>query len=175
MIGTIAAVVGFVIAAVLVFATTKPDVLRVRRSISIKAPPERIFPLINDLHNWAAWSPWEKLDPAMKKTHSGAAQGKGAVYAWEGNAKVGAGRMEITNLSQPSKVTIKLDFIKPLEGHNTAEFTLDAQGDATQVTWSMVGPARFITKVMQVFFSMDRMIGKNFEDGLASLKRIAET
>lgn len=175
MIGTIAAIVAFVIAAVLAFAATKPDVLRVQRAISIKAPPEKIFPLIDDLHNWAAWSPWEKLDPAMKKTHSGAAHGKGAVYAWEGNAKVGAGRMEITDLSRPSKVTIKLDFIKPLEGHNTAEFTLETQGDATQVSWTMVGPARFISKVMQVFFSMDRMIGKNFEDGLASLKRIAET
>lgn len=175
MIGTIAAIVAFVIAAVLAFAATKPDVLRVQRAISIKAPPEKIFPLIDDLHNWAAWSPWEKLDPAMKKTHSGAAHGKGAVYAWEGNAKVGAGRMEITDLSQPSKVTIKLDFLKPLEGHNTAEFTLETQGDATQVSWTMVGPARFISKVMQVFFSMDRMIGKNFEDGLASLKRIAET
>src|ERR1700704_1032733 len=139
------------IAAVLGFAMTKPDSFRVQRTTKINATPEKIFPLINDFHSWASWSPWEKIDPAMRRTHSGAAMGQGAVYEWEGNSKVGKGRMEITEASAPSKVTIKLDFLKPIEGHNIAEFTLEPQGDSTNVTWAMYGPARFITKIMQVF------------------------
>ena len=174
MFKTIAIIIVVLIAAVLIFAATKPDTFRVQRSASIKAPPEKIFALINDLHRWDAWSPWEKKDPAMKRTHSGAANGKGAVYEWDGNKDVGKGRMEITESSPPSKVAIKLDFIKPFEGHNIAEFTLKPEGDSTNVTWVMDGPAPFISKVMQVFFSMDKMIGKEFETGLANLKTIAE-
>ena len=174
MFKTIAIIIVVLIAAVLIFAATKPDTFRVQRSATIKAPPEQIFALINDLHRWDAWSPWEKKDPAMKRTHSGAANGKGAVYEWDGNKDVGKGRMEITESSPPSKVAIKLDFIKPFEGHNIAEFTLKPEGDSTNVTWVMDGPAPFISKVMQVFFSMDKMIGKEFETGLANLKTIAE-
>jgi hypothetical protein len=173
MFKIIAIVVVVVVAAVLGFAMTKPDSFDVQRTASIKAPPEKIFPLINDFHSWGSWSPWEKLDPAMKRTHSGAESGKGAVYEWDGNRNVGKGRMEITEAS-PSKVTIKLDFLKPIEGHNIAEFTLEPQGDSTSVTWAMRGPAPFISKVIQVFMSMDSMIGKEFDTGLANLKSIAE-
>ena len=110
----------------------------------------------------------------MSWTHSGAASGKGAVYEWDGNSKVGKGRMEITDVAPPSKVAIKLDFIKPFEGHNVAEFTLVPQGDSTNVIWVMNGPAPFVSKVMQVFISMDKLIGKEFETGLANLKSISE-
>jgi K+-transporting ATPase KdpF subunit len=174
MFKIIAIVVVVLLAAVLIFAVTKPDTFRVQRATSIKAPPEKIFALINDFHSWGSWSPWEKLDPAMKRTFSGTAKGKGAVYEWEGNSEVGAGRMEITDLSPPSKVIIKLDFIKPFEGHNTAEFTLRAQGDTTNVAWAMHGPSPYIAKVMGIFFNMDRMIGNDFEAGLANLKALTE-
>ena len=174
MFKTIAIVVVVLLAAILIFAATTPDTFRVQRATSIKAPPEKIFPLINDLHGWDAWSPWEKMDPAMKRTFSGAASGKGAVYEWEGNHEVGKGRMEITESSPPSKVGIKLDFIKPFEAHNIAEFTLEAQGDFTNVTWAMHGPNPYIAKVIHIFFSMDSMVGKQFEAGLANLKTIAE-
>jgi hypothetical protein len=114
------------------------------------------------------------MDPAMKRAHSGAASGKGAVYEWEGNDKVGKGRMEIVDAAPPSKVVIKLDFLKPFEAHNTAEFTLEPQGDSTHLTWTMYGPAPFVSKLMQVFVSMDSMIGKDFEAGLANMKAAAE-
>jgi uncharacterized protein YndB with AHSA1/START domain len=174
MLKIIAIVVVVLLAAVLGFAMTKPDSFNVQRTTKINAPPEKIFPLINDLHSWGSWSPWEKVDPTMKRTHSGAASGLGAVYEWEGNAKVGKGRMEIVDAAPPSKVAIKLDFLKPIEGHNIAEFTLEPQGDSTNVTWAMRGPAPFISKVIQVFISMDSMLGKEFETGLANLKNIAE-
>jgi len=170
----IAIAVVVVIAAILIYAANQPDNFRVERSATIKAPPDKIFPVINDFHSWGAWSPWEKLDPAMKRTYSGSASGKGAAYAWEGNSKVGEGRMEIMDASPPSKVTIKLDFLKPLEGHNTAEFALEPKGDSTNITWSMYGPSPYIAKIMGVFVSMDSMIGKDFETGLANLKAVAE-
>ena len=162
------------VAALLGYAATKPDTFRIQRSAIMKAPPVKIFALINDFHNWGSWSPWEKLDPLMKKTHSGAANGLGAVYEWEGNKQVGKGRMEITEASSPSNVTIKLDFFKPFEAHNTAEFTLAGQGDSTNVSWTMLGRQPFMFKVMGVFFSLDKMIGKDFETGLANLKSITE-
>jgi hypothetical protein len=161
------------IAIVLGLAATKPDSFQVQRSASMQAPPEKVVGLIDDFHNWGSWSPWEKLDPAMKKTFSGADSGKGSRYAWEGNSKVGAGRMEILDAT-PSKVTVKLDFLKPFETHNLAEFTLAPQGQATQVTWVMRGPSPFVSKIMQVFVSMDGLIGKDFETGLANLKNVAE-
>jgi hypothetical protein len=150
----------------------------VQRATTVKAPPERIVPLINDFHQWVSWSPYENKDPAMKRSFGGAADGKGAVYGWEGNKNVGSGRMEILDTSKPSKIVIKLDFFTPFEGHNTAEFTMLPQGDATNlatnVTWLMHGPAPFMSKVMQVFINLDNMIGKDFEIGLANLKRLTE-
>jgi uncharacterized protein YndB with AHSA1/START domain len=174
MIKTILLVVILLVAAVLIFAATRPDTFRVQRSASIKAPPEKIFPFISEFDRWSAWSPYEKRDPAMKRTRSGPASGKGAVYGWEGNSQVGAGRMEITDTAPPSRVVIKLDFLKPFEAHNTAEFTLEPKGDATNITWAMYGPANYASKLIGVFMSMDSMIGKDFEAGLANLKSIAE-
>ena len=174
MIKTIGIVVVILIAAVLIFAATKPDSFSVQRATSIKAAPEKIFALLDDFHNWGVWSPWEKMDPSMKRTFKGPANGKGSVYEWAGNSKVGQGRMEITDTSAPSQVTIKLDFIKPFEGHNVAEFVLEPKGDSTNVTWTMRGPSPYIAKLMSVFFSMDSMIGKDFEAGLANLKAAAE-
>jgi hypothetical protein len=170
----IAVVVLVVIAGILIYASTKPDSFRVQRMASIKAPPEKIFPLINDLKAWVSWSPYEKKDPAMKRSFGPVTAGKGATYAWEGDRNVGKGHMEIVGTSPPDKVLIKLDFIKPFEAHNTAEFTLEPKGDATLVTWAIYGPSAYITKVMSVFFSMDSMIGRDFEAGLADLKAAAE-
>jgi uncharacterized protein YndB with AHSA1/START domain len=167
-------IVVVVIAAFLLYAANQPDNFRVQRATTIKAPPEKIFPLISDFHGWSAWSPWEKMDPAMKRTYSGAASGKDAAYAWEGNSKVGEGRMEILEASPPSKVSIKLDFLKPFEGHDTAEFTLEPKGESTSVAWVMYGPSSYFAKVIGVFVSMDSMIGKDFETGLANLKAVAE-
>ena len=161
-------------AAILAAAAARPDTFRIERSIRIKAPPEKIFPLIDDLHSMATWSPWEKLDPAMKRTYSGADSGKGATYAWEGNSKAGSGRMEITESTPPAKVVLKLDFIKPFEARNMVEFALLAQGDFTVVTHAMFGPLPFMSKLMQVFLDMDRMVGAKFEEGLAELKVLAE-
>jgi hypothetical protein len=170
----VAIVIAIAIAAVLMLALTKPNTFTVQRAISITAPADKIFPLINDFHQWVTWSPYEGKDPAMKRTYSGAESGRGAVYAWDGNNNVGSGRMEILDTAVPSKIIIKLDFFKPFEGHNTAEFTMLPQGDATNLVWVMHGPAVFISKVMQVFINLDNMIGKDFEAGLANLKRLTE-
>jgi uncharacterized protein YndB with AHSA1/START domain len=174
IIAIIAVVLAVAIAIVLILAATKPDTFSVRRAISIKAPPAKIFPLISDFHQWKSWSPYENRDPTMKRSYSGAADGKGAVYGWEGNKNVGSGRMEIMDASAPSKIVIKLDFFAPFEAHNTAEFTMLPQDDATTVTWLMHGPAPFMSKVMHVFMNIDRMVGKDFEAGLVNLKSITE-
>src|SRR5580704_1552030 len=169
-IAIIAVVFVVAIAIVLILAVTKPNVFGVQRATTIQAPPEKIFSLINDFHQWRSWSPYENKDPAMQRGFGGADKGKGAVYTWDGNNNVGSGRMEIIDSSAPSKIVIKLDFIKPFEGHNTAEFTMLPHGDATNVTWNMHGPASFMSKLMQVFINLDHMIGKDFEIGLANLK-----
>ena len=171
----VAAVVLIVaVAAVLLLAARKPTTFRIARTARINAPPGRVFALIDDFRAWSAWSPWERMDPALKRTYDGAPRGNGAVYAWEGNRKVGQGRMEIVDASAPSRITIRLDFLKPFRARNTAEFTLVSQGDATEVTWAMTGPNLFIGKVMGLFVDMDRMIGRDFERGLANLKAAAE-
>ena len=174
IIAIIAVVLAIAIAIVLILASVKPATFRVERTAVVKAPPERVFPLIGNFHRWTGWSPWENRDPAMKRTYGGAESGEGAVYAWDGNKNVGSGRMEILEASSPSKIVIKLDFFKPFEGHNTAEFTVLSQGSATEVNWAMSGPAPFMHKVMQVFMNLDRMIGKDFEAGLANLKKAVE-
>ena len=174
MIKIIAIVVVVLLAGILVFAATKPDTFRVQRSSSIKAAPEKIFPFLNDLHSFGAWSPYEKKDPAMKRTFSGPASGKGAVYEWEGDKNVGKGRMEIADTAPPSNVTIKLDFVKPFEAHNIVVFTLEPKGAFTEVTWAMQGPVPYVAKIMHVFLDMDSMVGKDFEAGLANLKTVSE-
>jgi hypothetical protein len=171
---TVAVILVVGIAGVLIFAATKPDVFRVARSTSIKATPDKIFPLINEFRNWASWSPYEHRDPAMKRTYSGAESGKGAIYEWDGNSNVGAGRIEITDTTPPSKVMINLDMLKPFEAHNNVVFTIEPNGETTSVTWAMSGPVPFFAKIMHVFMNVDRMVGGDFETGLANMKAVAE-
>jgi len=174
MLKIIGIVIVVVIAGVLILAATKPDTFQIQRAASIKAPPEKVFALINDFNRWGAWSPWEKKDPAMKRTFSATTSGKGATYAWEGNKDVGQGRMEIAESVPPSKVALNLDFVKPFQAHNLVEFTLEPKGDATNVTWAMQGNTPYFAKIIHVFINMDKMVGKDFEAGLANLKAIAE-
>jgi hypothetical protein len=162
------------VVVVLILATMKPDSFTVRRSLAINAPPERIFPLINEFRNWTQWSPWEKLDPSLKRDYSGAPTGIGSVYAWDGDKKVGQGRMEIVEAASPGKVGLKLDFVRPFEAHNDVTFALEPAGSATNVTWTMTGPVPFIAKIFHVFINMDRMVGGDFETGLANMKAAAE-
>jgi uncharacterized protein YndB with AHSA1/START domain len=168
------AMVVIVVLAVLAYAASRPDQFRIERRTRINATPDKIFLLLNDFKRWQIWSPWEKLDPNLTRRHSGADSGQGAVYEWQGNKKVGKGRMEIRKVVPPSSVVITLDFIEPWSAHNTAEFTLSPAAGATDVTWAMYGPNLFMTKLMSVFMSMDKMIGKDFEKGLANLKQAAE-
>jgi uncharacterized protein YndB with AHSA1/START domain len=175
MLTEILAITLFLIAALLVYAATKPDTFRFERSTFIKAPPEKIFPLIDDLHAWSAWSPWEKKDPAMKRIFTGPQNGPGATYRWEGNKNIGVGSMAITETVPPGKVVIRLDFVKPFEAHNIVEFNLLPQDGGTLVTWVMHGPMPYVSKLMTTFFSMDKMCGKDFESGLAQLKAVAES
>ena len=174
MLKKIALVIVALIGLVLILALTKPSTFSVERRITIKAPPEKVFALVNDFHHWPEWSPWDKLDPGMKRTHSGATSGVGAVYSWDGNDKVGAGRMEITAAQAPAKVNIKLDFIRPFEGNDITVFSLQPKDQETEFVWNMSGPMPFVSKLMSVFVSMDSMIGKDFEAGLANLKAVAE-
>lgn len=151
---------------------TRPGVFRVERSIQIAAAPETVLGLINDFRQWTRWSPYEKMDADLKRSYSGAPAGVGAVYAWEGK-KTGVGRMEITR-ADPSQVLIDLEFVKPMKASNKAEFTLQSQGGATRVTWAMTGANTFMSKVMGLFFNMDKFVGGQFESGLADLKAAAE-
>ena len=163
-----------VVAIVLIIAASRPATFRVERSATIQAPPETVYALIEDFHRWIAWSPWEGRDPALRRDFSGTGHGKGAVYAWEGNKQVGSGRMEIVEAAAPSKLVIKLDFLKPFEAHNTAEFTITPQGGGSTVHWAMHGPSPLMFRVMQMVMSMDKMVGKDFETGLANLRKAAE-
>ena len=174
MIKKFAAIVAAVLVVVLVVARTKPDSFEVRRSTTINAPPDSIWPYLDNFHNWRAWSPWERMDSTMARTYTGPDGGIGAAYAWSGNKKVGQGRMEITGAEPDTSVTIALDFLAPFEAHNIAEFTLGAGGEGTVVTWTMRGPNTYLSKVMSVFVSMDRMVGPDFEAGLANLKTVVE-
>ena len=175
MLKTIAIIVAVLIAGVLIFAATKPDTFRLERSASIKAPPEKIFAILNDFKQWGVWSPWEKKDPAMKRNFGANTAGKGATYAWEGNKDVGTGNMEIAESVPPSRLTLKLNFEKPFKANNIVNFTLAPAGGGTDVTWSMEGQNNFMSKIMQVFMNMDKMVGPDFEAGLANLKAAAET
>lgn len=169
----VVAIIVIAVGAVLILASRQPDEFRIERSVTVNAPAEKIAPHISDFHQWGAWSPWEHLDPDMQRSFTGATAGKGSIYEWSGNSDVGQGRMELLDIV-PDKISIKLDFYKPMEASNTAEFTLQPNGDATDVTWAMYGPMPFISKVMCVFFDMDKMVGPDFERGLAGLKQVSE-
>ena len=174
IVAIVAGCVVVAVAVVLVLAAMKPDTFTVSRSTAVKAPPEKIYPLIEDFHRWTAWSPYEHRDPNLRRTFGGAPNGRGATYAWEGNKDIGAGSMEIIEAAAPSKIVLKLDFSRPFEAHNTVTFSLVPQGSDTAVTWAMQGPAPFFAKIIHVFINMDKMVGGDFETGLARLKAAAE-
>ena len=168
-----AAILALAVAGVLAYAATRPDDYRVARSTTIKAPPERIHLLVNDLRRHVEWSSWETKDPGMKRSYTGAASGKGQVYEWDGNKEIGAGRIAIAD-STPQRVVFDMHFLRPFESRTTGEIALKPGGDMTEVTWSMYGSHIFLGKVMGLFFNMDAMIGKEFETGLAKLKSVTE-
>lgn len=174
MIKTILLVLVVAVAALLLYASTRPDTFAVERSTTIAAPADRLFPLINDLRAFNTWNPYARKDPAMQSRYSGPAAGVGAALDFHGNKDVGRGRITITGSKAPSEVTMQLDMFEPFEGHNTVVFTLAPDGAGTRVTWAMHGPSAFITKLMGLFFNMDQMIGQDFESGLANLRQLAE-
>jgi hypothetical protein len=161
------------LALLLGFAATRPDSFHVERHVLVQAGPEKIQPLIADFHRWQDWSPWEKLDPALQRSFGGPPAGTGSTYAWKGNKDVGEGRMEVKDAAADT-VRIQLDFIEPFASRNDVHFTLKPQATSTEVIWAMDGPMPFISKLMSIFVSMDALIGKDFEKGLAQLKVAAE-
>ena len=163
-----------VVVGLAMFISNRPGQFHVERSTTIEAPAAVLFPRIADLHGWAAWSPWEKRDLQMKKTFSGAEAGVGAVYDWSGNDKVGSGRMTVAELTPDSRIEITVEFFKPFAATSSCIFTLAPEGSGTKVTWAMEGKEDFMGKAMGLFMNMDKMIGGDFEEGLANLKRVAE-
>ncbi len=167
-------VIAAVIVGVLVYASTRPATFRVERSIAIKAAPETVFALINDLHLWKAWAPQDREDPSIRRTFSGPANGAGAVSDWDSTGSAGKGRMLINESVRPQTVTVQVDWAKPFKARNLNQFTLVPVEGGTNVTWTMNGPNLFVMKVMSVFINMDKMMGKHFEQGLSNLKDAAE-
>lgn len=172
--GIIAGIGAIAIVGVLLYAASKSDTFQVQRSLRVNASPERVFPLINNLRGMNTWNPFVEADPNIKLDYSGPDSGKGARHEWVGNRQVGEGAIEITDATVPAKVTLKLDMRKPIAAQNTVVFTLVPNGGSTVVTWAMTGERPYIGKVMDVFFNIDRMVGGQFEKGLAKLKAIAE-
>lgn len=173
VLGIIAAVLVAGIGGFLTYAASRPDSFRVERRIAIKAPPEKIMPQIADLKAHQAWSPWEKKDPAMKRAYGGAPSGVGQTYEWAGDGNIGEGRIRIAEATA-DRVVMDMEFIKPFAARNKGEFILTRTGEATEVTWAMSGPSPLISKVMDVVVGFDRMIGPEFEAGLAALKYLTE-
>lgn len=174
MIKQLLLIVIAIIAIIAIRAAFIAGEYRVERSIVVQAPPEQVFPLLNDFQRFASWSPWQKLDPAMATQVSTPSAGKGAVYEWRGNSEAGAGRMEILESTPAQRVRVKLNRLTPFETESTFDYTLAPSGTGTKVTWAMHGPSTFPTKVMQVFVPMDEMVGGDFERGLAAIKAVAE-
>ncbi len=167
--------VAVIVVVFVIIVALQPSEFRVARSATIAAPAPAVFAQVNDFHKWEAWNPWGKIDPTMKQNYEGAPLGSGAVYTWSGNNEVGEGRMTITE-SRPSElIRIKLEFFKPFAATNIAEFTFKPKGDQTAVTWSMNGKNNFMAKAIHLFMNMDKMIGGQFEKGLASMKSVVET
>ncbi len=174
MFTILALLVAAAVVTLVVVVLTKPNSFRLQRSLSIQAPPEAIYPLIDDFHNWPQWSPWERVDTTMQRTYSGEPDGVGAVYDWSGSGKAGTGRMAITEAEASSRILIALDFFKPFKASNKAEFTLQPQDGGTVVTWAMYGPSPFISKLMSLVFNMETTVGPDFEAGLHALKTLSE-
>jgi uncharacterized protein YndB with AHSA1/START domain len=174
MLKAILLIVAAAIAALLIYAATKPDTFRLQRSATIAAPPDRVFALINDLRQFNTWNPFAKMEPSVVMTYDATSAGVGGAYNWKGD-KTGEGRMQITESVPAQRVTAKLDFSKPFEAHNLVDFTVQPQGDkGSTVTWAMHGPMPYLNRVMTIFFDMDKTVGKDFEAGLANLKALAE-
>ena len=174
MIKTVSILLLVLLGALLLMASRQPDAFAIERSVVVSAPAEVIYPKIADLHQWSAWSPYEKLDAQMKKVFNGTPGAAGASYYWSGNAKAGEGTITVRELMPPSKITMQLDMLKPIEGHNVVEFNLEPADGGTRVTWAMRGANSFLSKIIGLFMNMDTMIGTDFDDGLASLKTQAE-
>ncbi|HEY6367974.1 MAG TPA: SRPBCC family protein [Candidatus Binatia bacterium] len=166
--------IAVILVAFVVIVALQPSDFRIVRSINISAPPAMVFAQVNDFHNWEAWSPWAKLDPAAKATFEGPSAGEGAIFRWVGNEEVGEGNMTITESRPSDLIRIKLEFLKPFAATNTAEFTFKPEGNRTVVTWSMFGTNNFIAKAFCLFMNMDEMVGGQFEKGLASMKSVTE-
>jgi uncharacterized protein YndB with AHSA1/START domain len=166
--------VAVIVLGFLVVVAMQPADFRVTRTATIAAPAAAVFAQVNDFHNWQAWSPWEKMDPAMKRTYEGAPVGRGAIYAWVGNKEVGEGRMTVTESRPNELIRIKLEFVKPFRATNVAEFSFEPRGDQTAVTWTMTGEKNFLTKAIHLFMNIDRMVGGSFETGLAQMKALVE-
>lgn len=174
MFTTILIVLAVVVVAFVVIVALQPSEFRVVRKATIVAPAPAVFAQVNDFHKWEAWSPWAQLDPAMRRTYEGAPAGTGAVYAWAGNKNVGEGRTTITESHPSDLIRIKLEFVRPFTCTNDVEFTFDSEGRQTAVTWSMVGRNNFIAKAVGLFMNMDKMVGGQFEQGLAQMKSLVE-
>ena len=174
MLKTILVALAVIIVVLVVIVALQPSDFRVARSTTISAPPPAVFAQVNDFHKWEAWNPWGKIDPAMKQTYEGAPAGPGAIYTWSGNNEVGEGRMTITDSRPSDLIRVKLEFFKPFAGTNTAEFAFKPEGNQTLVTWSMFGEKNFMAKAVHLVMNMDKMIGGQFEKGLADMKSAVE-
>jgi len=175
MIVDIILLVVVLVVAFLIFVATRPDDFRITRSATMAAPPSSVFPQVNDFSKWNDWSPWAKMDPDCKNTFEGPASGEGAVFAWEGNSKVGAGRMTIIESRTAELVRIRLEFFKPFQATNLAEFTFTPAGSGTTVSWSMSGKNGFLGKLIGTLMNCDKMIAGQFDQGLAAMKAIVES
>ncbi|MES2692434.1 MAG: SRPBCC family protein [Verrucomicrobiota bacterium] len=174
MLSTILIGLAVLVVLLLIIAALQPAQFVVERNGTVSAPPAAVFPYVNDFQKWGAWSPWEKLDPNLKRTFSGPAAGVGAVYEWAGNKQAGEGRMTITESRPSDLVRIKLEFLKPFTATNTTIFTFTPIGEQTAVNWRMTGEKNFLFKLVGLFMSMDKMVGKDFEKGLMQLRAAAE-
>lgn len=174
MLPTVLIILALVVIGLVVFVARQPEDFRIARSATIAAAPSAVFPEVDDFHRWDDWSPWARIDPAMKQTYSGPPSGKGSGYQWDGNSKAGAGAMTIVESKPPHRIVIQLEFLRPFKATNTAEFTFEPKGPGTEVTWAMTGKKNFFFKAMHLVMNMDKMVGPDFEKGLAQLKAIAE-
>jgi hypothetical protein len=174
MLMKIVAALAVIVIGFVAFVATRPSEYRVARTVTMAAPAPAAFAQVNDFHRWGAWNPWARLDPTMKQAYEGAPAGPGAIYTWAGNKQVGEGRMTMMESRPNEFVRITLEFFKPFAGTSTAEFTFRPEGDRTAVTWSMAGHVNFVAKIVHLFVDMDKMIGGNFERGLADMKSVVE-
>jgi hypothetical protein len=174
MLKTILIALAVIVIIFVVVVVMQPSEFRVARSTTISASPSAVFAQVNDFHKWGAWNPWGKIDPAMKQAYEGAPAGSGAIYTWAGNNEVGEGRMTITESRPNDLIRVKLEFFKPFAANSLAEFNFNPEGNQTVVTWSMTGQNNFMAKAIHLFMNMDKMIGGQFEKGLAEMKSVAE-